>query len=248
MESIKIRTIIYGDIHGCLEELKLLRKKLNILKDDKEYCVGDLVDRGLYSKEILTYCYKHGIASVIGNHEYKYLRYKKHHDLYQKTGKKIPMELSEDKLKIFHSFTKENWDYLESMPYFIRIDNLVLIHAGITNKMILDETTKKRDLEKLLFIRELKDDNPLSLGHKEHNSYLWSDKYNGNNGIIVSGHNVFEEVKVDKYSFCIDTGCVFGGKLTATVFYNTINPKDNYEIVSQKAKKRYAKLCQNQIN
>jgi len=237
-----MKIIIYSDIHGCLDELKLLRQKLNISQYDKEYCVGDLVDRGLHSKETVTYCSQNNIKSVMGNHESKYLRYKKHYDLHQKTGKRIPMELPKEKLEIFNSFSKNDWDYLESMPYFIKIGNLTILHAGITNKIVLDENTKKKDLEKLLFIRDLKDDKPLSIGHSENDGYFWSDKYNGQNGIIVAGHNVFDKEKTDKFSFCIDTGCVFGGRLTALVVYDTENPKENYEIVEQEALKEYVKL------
>jgi Icc-related predicted phosphoesterase len=49
------RLIIYGDLHGCLNEFQNLRKKLDIIASDTEVCVGDLITKGPYSVEILHY-------------------------------------------------------------------------------------------------------------------------------------------------------------------------------------------------
>jgi len=68
---------------------------------------------------------------------------------------------------------------------------------------------------------------------------LWSEYYNGNQGIIVYGHNVFNEVRFDKYSIGIDTSCVYGGKLTALIISDTSNPLENHKITSTQAKEEY---------
>ena len=234
------RTIIYGDLHGCLEEFKELRTKINPTSNDKEISIGDILDRGPYSSELLKYVRENNILSVLGNHEYKYIRYKKHHDNFLLTGKKNPMELPEEKIDIFNNLSLEDFKYLQSLPFFIKIDNLTLVHAGLTNKIDLDTATKK-ELEKILWIRTLDENQKtLSLGSRKHTAKFWSEYYDGNQGIVVYGHQPFGEVKIDRYSFGIDTGCVYGGKLTALVVNDTASSPLDYNIVQVLAKMQYA--------
>lgn len=235
-----MRTIIYGDIHGCLDELKLLRSELNISVDDREILVGDVLDRGPFSNEVLSYAREQKLELVMGNHEYKYVRYKKHQLESVKTGRKNPMFLNEDKLAIFQNLSDEDMVYLEAAPFFIKIDNLTVLHAGITNKIDLETATKK-ELEQVLRIRTLDENqNMLSLGRTAWNARFWSEWYDGNQGIIVYGHEAVSKVRIDKYSFGIDTGCVYGDKLTALIIHDTKDPMFNYDIVQVGAIKEYA--------
>jgi len=234
------RVIIYGDPHGCLEEFKKIRTKINPSKTDKEIIIGDILDRGPYSNELLQYVREQNISSVLGNHEYKYIRYKKHYDTFIETGKKIPMKLDDDKLEIFNKISTDDWTYLLSLPFYMKIDNLTLVHAGITNKIEL-ETAKKKDLEKVLWIRTLDENQKtLSLNSDNLNAKFWSEYYDGNQGIIVYGHQPFNDVKIDKYSIGIDAGCVFGNKLSALIISNTLNPLKSYNIIEVMAKKQYS--------
>ncbi len=85
------RLIIYGDIHGCYEELVSLRKKIGITKDDTEVCVGDIVNKGKDSIKVLDLLIEKNIQSVLGNNEEKLLRYLEH----EKSNKKNPIEIDE---------------------------------------------------------------------------------------------------------------------------------------------------------
>lgn len=229
------RIIIYGDLHGCLDEFISLREKIKPLKSDKEIVIGDILDKGNYSNELLNYIQKHKILSIMGNHEYKYVRYKKH----QEKDNKNPIILDDNQLKIYKNLSEENFIYLNSLPFFIKIDNLTLVHAGITNKIQL-ETASLKDLKKLLWITRLDtNQNPVSLSDENKSSKLWTEYYNGNQGFIIYGHHPFDKVKYDKYSMGIDTGCVHGNKLTACIITNTISPKDNCKIVQESSKKDY---------
>ena len=235
-----MRTIIYGDIHGCLEEFKILREELKITNEDTEILVGDLLDRGPFSNEVLTFVREEKIGLVLGNHEYKYIRYKKHDELSKQTGKKNPMLFNEQKLSIYENISDEDMAYLEAAPFFIKIDNTVILHAGITNKIDLENANKK-ELESLLRIRTLDENQKtLVLGQTTWNARFWSEWYDGNQGVIVYGHEVFDKVKIDNYSFGIDTGCVYGGKLTALEIYDTKEPMLNYNIVQVSALQKYA--------
>ena len=235
-----MRTIIYGDIHGCLEEFVNLRKELNIQENDREISVGDLLDRGPFSNEVLKYVRENKIEIVLGNHEYKYLRYKKYDEKFQETGKKNPMSFDDEKLKIYENLSFEDFDYIKQAPFFIKIDNLTVLHAGITNKIELDNASKK-ELESITRIRELDaNQKTLALGQSAFGSRFWSEWYDGKEGIIVYGHEVFNKVKIDKYSFGIDTGCVYGKKLSALIIYDTKEPMLSYDIVQVSALKEYA--------
>lgn len=234
-----MRTIIYGDVHGCLEEFKTLRAELKITKDDIEILVGDLLDRGPRSNEVLAYARENELRLILGNHEYKYLRYKKHEDKSKETGKKNPMFFNEEKRKIYENLSKEDFEYLNAAPFFIKIDNVTVVHAGITNKIDLENATKK-ELESLTRIRLLDENqHTLVLGQKPFGSRFWSEWYDGAQGVIVYGHEVFDNVKIDKYSFGIDTGCVYGNKLTALVIFDAKEPMYNYDVVQVRAREEY---------
>ncbi len=223
--------IIYGDLHGCLKKFKELKSKVNPSEKDTEIIIGDLLDKGSASNELLSYIVENKIVSILGNHEYKYIRYKRHNDLFFKTGKKNPMHLDEKELKIFNKISDEEFKYLESLEFFMKIDNLTILHAGITNKIDLDTATKK-ELEKTLWIRTLDEhQKTLSLDSENENAKFWTEYYDGNQGIIIYGHQNFENVKVDQYSIGIDTGCVYGNKLSACIISDTKNPMQHYKIV-----------------
>jgi len=226
-----MRTIIYGDLHGCLDEFVALRTELNITPDDTEILVGDILDRGSDSNKLLTFVRENKINLVLGNHEHKYIRYKKHDEIFKQTGKKNPINFNDEKLQIYNNISKEDMHYLENVPFFIKIDNTTVLHGGITNRIVLEDANKK-DLESLTRIRKLDENqNILALGQDTWNSRFWSEWYDGNQGVIVYGHEVFDKVKIDRYSFGIDTGCVYGNKLTALIIHDTKDPMYNYDIV-----------------
>ena len=235
-----MRTIIYGDIHGCLEEFKSLREKLNIISTDREIVVGDLLSKGPLSSDTLIYARKNEIELVIGNHEYKYLRYHRNEALFKETGIKDSISFNEDKLSTYKSFSQKDMKYIEDAPFFIKIDKLSVVHAGITNDINLTNLRKK-DLELVTTIREVDVKGYMLVsGQSSDDTRFWSEVYDGNQGVIVYGHNVVDKVKIDKYSFGIDTGCVYGKKLTALVVFDTSDPMNNYDIVQVDALREYA--------
>ncbi len=230
--------IIYGDLHGCLKEFQALRAKIDPSEHDTEIIVGDILDRGPDSNELLSYVVENQIVSILGNHEYKYIRYKRHNDLFLKTGKKNPMHLDVQDLKIFNNISDKEFKYLKSLVFSIKIDKLTVLHAGITNDINLDTATVK-ELKKTLWIRTLDENQkPLSLDSDHTEAKFWTEYYDGNQGIIIYGHQHFKEVKVDQYSIGIDTGCVYGNKLSACIISDTKNPMQHYSIVAIKFNKK----------
>ena len=225
------RLIIYGDIHGCYQEFIDLRKKINPLEVDIETCVGDVITRGKDSIKILRYIQKNNIRSTIGNHENKIIRYLKH----EKSGIKNPIKLDQDERKIISELSVSDVNFMNSMPLFIKFGRITVLHAGVQNHFNLDSLSKE-EKSKVLRLRYIsKNYNFIPFGEEDGDSVFWSEVYNGRQGLIVYGHQVFEKVKIDKHSLGIDTGCVYGNKLSAVVFSDTDNVED-YSIYSVNCK------------
>jgi len=219
--------VIYGDIHGCLEEWEELRSL--IPKNSFEICVGDILDKGPYSVEALRYARKNRIFSIMGNHEYKHLR--------KWWGRKVVFD--SDQQKIYPKLKRDDFEYIESMPFFFKANHLTVLHAGINNSIYLNNP-KHNLLTLLLFMRDVDENGKfLSLNHNNPNAKFWADVYNGHEGFVVYGHSSFLSANIQKNSIGIDTGCVYGNKLTALIIPNTMKPWE-FEIIEVKAKQKYA--------
>ena len=206
--------IVYGDIHGCYESLKSLRKEINPKKNDIEVCVGDVITKGKNSLKVLDYLIKKNIKSVLGNHEAKLLRYLK----YARTNRRNPVTLDEDEQEIVSKMTKEHIEYLQNMPYFIKSKKITILHGGVLNHFDL-ESLSKREMQLVLRLRYL-DKNCHYISYKQENakSVFWADLYDGNQGFIVYGHRWTQDIQTSPYAIGIDTGCVYGNRLSAAVF------------------------------
>lgn len=206
--------IIYGDIHGCYSEFISLRNQINPQSNDIEICVGDIITKGKDSIKTLDFVIENNIKSVLGNHEDKIIRYLNH----QKSSKKNPIKLDEDEYNIINGLTYKHISYLKQLPLYLKFGNITVLHGGLQNDMQLDSLSK-RDKEKILRMRYLDQSyNYLTYGKEDNNSIFWADLYNGNQGFIIYGHQWFKEIKKSKYAIGVDTGCVYGNKLTAVVF------------------------------
>lgn len=233
------RVIVYGDIHGCLDELKALRQTLEIKADDLEISVGDILNKGPYLGHIMIrYMQEHHIEVVMGNNEAKALKqYRK----YRREGEPYLKSLRPFESATVLSLREDDAEFLASLPYFKRVSNLTVIHGGILPEMRLDDLDDAEKKE-LTLIRYLdKDLKPIPWSDEEHRYKFWGEIYDGREGFIVSGHHPFPEPKVDRYAMDIDTGCVYGGKLTAAVFEvkKGVVETAGVKLVSQEAAEDY---------
>jgi len=227
------RLIVYGDLHGCLDELKALRSKIGVGRGDVEYCVGDLINKGPKSLELLEYVRKMGIRSVRGNHEEKFVRYHFGDD------SKWPVRLDEKELRLYRSMDKGTLAYLRSLPYVIQKGPITILHAGILPGCRLEELERWKD--QMIRVRYVDDAGrfvPFRRADPARH-FLWSELYDGRYGHIVYGHHPFLSPRVDRFSFGIDTGAVYGNALTAVVFER--GRVERYRFVSLRTRKYVAK-------
>ncbi|MDE7281265.1 MAG: polynucleotide kinase-phosphatase, partial [Ruminiclostridium sp.] len=211
---------IIGDIHGCCDELEMLLDKLGYIRTGNAYShpegrkavfLGDLCDRGNRNADVLRLVMdmvKEGNAlAVPGNHDAKLLKYL--------TGKSIAMTHGiyktiteiEERGDAFKAETAEFIDGLVS-HYVLDDGKLAVSHAGLKQEYVGRASARVREFCLYGEITGEFDSYGLPV------RLDWTSDYRGR-AIIVYGHIAGKEVKVQNNTFCIDTGCVFGGKLTA---------------------------------
>ena len=232
---------VIGDIHGCAEELEELLQKLGYVKDDSgsgayrnpdgriAVFLGDLTDRGPGNADTLRLVMgmvKSGAALCVpGNHENKLGRYLKGKNVRISNGlEETVRELDRED----ESFRKEVREFIDSLVSHYRLDGgkLVVTHAGIRQEYIGRASMRIREFCLYGDVNGEKDDLGLPV------RLDWAREYHGE-PLIVYGHVPSAEVYALNNTYCIDTGCVFGGKLTCFRY-----PERDF--VSVPAKKQYA--------
>lgn len=237
---------IIGDVHGCFDELKELLLKLGYEinqveannsnfgfeviapESRKAIFVGDLVDRGPDSPSVLRLVMSmvnSGAANCVpGNHDLKLQKYLNGKQVQLKHGLEVTVQQLESETSEFKKLVEQ---FLYSLISHYVFDNgkLVVAHAGLKEEMqgrgsgavrsfcMYGETTGEID-EFGLPVR--------------HN---WAKEYRGK-AKVVYGHTPVPEAEWLNKTIDIDTGCVFGGKLTALRY-----PEE--ELVFVKAKQVY---------
>ncbi|MCB0317996.1 MAG: metallophosphoesterase [Bdellovibrionales bacterium] len=207
------RTIIVGDVHGCLTELEELLAKLVFDKSkDRLIFVGDLVNKGPDSIGVLKLTQSLNAEVVMGNHDLGLL------EGTSKLAEQVAIQMGED---------LDYWkSYISSFKPYIEDDNFIVVHAGFAPNQSLAET----DLRILTRIRtwdgkgeELQDSlNP-----------AWFEFYKGSK-LVVFGHWARLGLMQKDNVVCLDSSCVYGGELSALVL-------PEKKIVQVKARKNYTK-------
>lgn len=198
------RTIIIGDLHGCHDEALELLDRLAVTENDRVIFAGDLVDRGPKPRECVELAMK--FESILGNHEEKHLQQRKRED----------DALSPDHLATRRALKDEHYEYFKKLPTFIRIpeSNAVVVHAGVMPNVEIE----KQDPYHLLHAQCVKPPEKKSFWPSKAPSThtFWTNHWKGPERVIF-GHTVTDKPLVTDFAVGIDTGCAFGGPLTAVV-------------------------------
>lgn len=210
------RTLIVGDLHGCLPELEdLLRKVRYQPGKDRVVLLGDLVDKGPYGAETVSFARKNHFLSLRGNHEDRYRRYRMHEDRAKMNpGYFNPMRpLAGADLDLYNKLSPGDWAYLKSLPLVLEWDDTVLVHAGLSPNTPLAKQASKH---------------LLNIGGEGDNEH-WSASYSGPHHVIY-GHSHTHNGKPRIVSnagsgttFGLDTGCVYGQRLTCMIISGDVS-------------------------
>lgn len=252
------REIIIGDVHGCLKELTTLIDRLQVKNDDHLIFVGDLVDKGPDSAPVVWYVHglqEQGVPVTIveGNHEETHTRFRRQEKQRRGGAENLIARASEIR-KINRRFEREHIKFLENAVLWHRIPhrNILVVHAGIPLGMrelpdpqtwrSLPRGKKRTEAASLLRLRyEDYQGNYIKLGCERESDFFWAERYDGRFGHVFFGHEPFVEERQPQefpHATGIDTGCVYGGYLTAAVFWPGV---EEPKYVSVKAQRAYYK-------
>ncbi|WP_149827903.1 polynucleotide kinase-phosphatase [Streptomyces tailanensis] len=207
---------IIGDIHGCASELESLLGKLGYVdgahpEGRTAVFVGDLVDRGPDSpgvlRRVMSMVGSGNALCVPGNHENKYGRYLKGRNVQHTHGLAETIEQMEGESDEFKRQVREFIDGLVS-HYVLDGGRLVVCHAGLPEKY--HGRTSGRVRSHALYGDTTGETDEFGLPVR----YPWAEDYRGR-AAVVYGHTPVPQATWLNNTICLDTGAVFGGKLTA---------------------------------
>jgi protein phosphatase len=211
---------IIGDVHGCHSELVTLLTTLGyeVTREGAHHpegrtavFVGDLVDRGPDTPGVLRLVM--GMVSagtavcVSGNHENKLVR------ALDGRNVKVSHGLAESLAQLAQEpeeFRKSAREFMYGLVSHYRLDGgkLVVAHAGLKEEYQGRSSGRVRSF--CLYGETTGETDEYGLPVR----YPWADDYRGR-ATVVYGHTPVPEATWVNNTICIDTGCVFGGKLTA---------------------------------
>jgi serine/threonine protein phosphatase 1 len=195
-----------GDIHGCISQLDKLMAQIDIdAGEDTLVFVGDYIDRGPDPKGVIDAILdmRKNIRNVVclaGNHEDMFLNYcldRRDEDLYMSNGGMrtlasygLSPEGTEELI-----LPESHREFFTNLRTYHETDDYIFVHAGLRPGVPLD----RQDREDLLWIRFEFINSPYDFGKT-----------------IIYGHTPISLRKplIDNNKICIDTGAVYGGKLT----------------------------------
>jgi serine/threonine protein phosphatase 1 len=199
---MKERRFVVPDIHGCARTfLSLLADVIHLRKEDSIYLLGDTIDRGPRSKEVLDIILSllaggHNVHPLLGNHEDMFLKSCRDRNifhLWMLNGGHSTLESFgvEDGCEIPLSYR----DFIAGWPTFIQLPDFILVHAGL-NFRIPDPFA---DTEAMLWSRDTEIDKRQTGGRR-----------------LIGGHTPFtrEEIQqsLTRDRIMLDNGCVYKGE------------------------------------
>ncbi|MFF2620730.1 polynucleotide kinase-phosphatase [Oerskovia jenensis] len=215
-----------GDVHGCRAELETLLAELGyvVVRDDagrpvdavhpegrRALFLGDLVDRGPDSPGVLRLAMGmvragHALA-VPGNHEHKLVRALSGRNVTVSHGLETTLaQLAEEP----EEFRKDVETFCRELVSHLVLDGgrLVVAHAGLKESYHGRASGRVRSFA--LYGDTTGETDEFGLPVR----YPWANEYRGR-AMVLYGHTPTPEAEWVNNTMCLDTGCVFGGKLSA---------------------------------
>ena len=211
MLVLAVRTIIIGDVHGCRAELEALLDRVAFASGDRLVFVGDLVARGPDSLGVLDVARRTGAIVVRGNHEQKLLDWRGARTAWMRGEAAAKPPIGRMHRDIARSLRPVDWTLLETSPFSVEFaeHGLRVVHAGIIPGVAFEAQSPQT----LMRIRTVPTG---SRGKRTKENVLWGARYVGPPQMLF-GHNAAPGLQLHPWATGLDTGCVYGGRLTAMV-------------------------------
>ncbi len=200
---------IIGDVHGCYKTLLALIEQFPNKQNSKIVFVGDLIDKGSNSCEVIEFIINNKYDCVMGNHEELFLEYAPNKDefgndfsmehspyYFERCGGKATIESY--KLKEVYS---KHYDYIQNLPIYLEYQDyrtaddryLVVTHSAVGKTWCLRNSTEQHQVDDFT------------------NMALWNrwKQYDNYDIFNVYGHTPRSEVKITDFDCNVDLGCCY---------------------------------------
>ncbi len=225
-----MRTIIIGDVHGCFEELEELLGKVHASESDRVVLAGDVTRKGPAADRCIELCLRSNVRAILGNRDAALLK---------RAGWPLPWwAAGAANRRVLRR--PELIAEIARWPLFIDFPEIgvVTIHGGVLpNSERFSPGIVSRDAAlELRYIRRGDDGRwtMIPRGKQRPGDPFWSEIWKGDR-TVVYGHTPRRDPKVDAKAIGIDTGCIYGGSLTAAVF----DVRGQWQLESVPARRRY---------
>lgn len=210
---------VIGDIHGCYYTLvELYKKIIQLYPDIPIYTVGDLVDRGNFSYEVIEFVKEKNIILIPGNHDYMFYHFfKEPSSIFARSWF---FNGNETTLQSYENHEKEMFEHIEfikSAPLYFNLDDCFISHAGISihyEKYLPPNFRDNLDILAPFIQNDISSDRGI----------MWTRDPLLNLGKLqVVGHTKQPEITFveDSNAVYIDTGACVGNKLSAVIIHKS---------------------------
>jgi len=194
-----------GDIHGCASKLKAIIDKVSIDRErDTLVFIGDYIDRGPDSKKVVDIILNikknlDNVICLIGNHEQMLIDYHLHgagEEIFFQNGGDVTAHsygLKKTDRRVKMNIPEEHIHFYQSLLPYYETEHFIFVHAGLRPGIPLTG----QHMEDIIWIRN----------DFIRSTYDFSKK-------VVFGHTPLAKPLIEKNKIGIDTGAVYGGKLT----------------------------------
>ena len=200
------RTIIVGDVHGCVDEMQALLRQCGVVRGDRVALAGDLVAKGPDSRGVVQLVREIGALAVLGNHDDFCI------DVWRRRHQ---AEARRPRRWLLDTLDESDWAFLESLPLFLRLGaegeggpEVAVVHAGAVPGVPLEE----QERDNLLSLRSLVGGSAPS--RRLLMRWPWAAAWRGPEHIVF-GHDAVRGLQQYPLATGVDTGCVYGRELTA---------------------------------
>jgi len=204
-------TIVVGDVHGCVEELRRLLVACGHRRGDRLVLAGDLVTKGPDSQGVVQLAREEGAESVLGNHDDHVLRARA---VARGEMAPPPNGVRAEHQRVADQLGPDDWRYLQGLPLFLRLGaerpgqaDTVVLHAGAVPGVAIE----KQRREHLITLRSIDKHGEPSKRVEER---PWAKVWPGPERIVF-GHDAVRGLQEYPFALGLDTGCVYGNRLTA---------------------------------
>ncbi|MEH2382401.1 MAG: metallophosphoesterase family protein [Nostoc sp.] len=152
MSEISPRRIVIGDVHGHYEGLMTLLEAIAPTSEDQVYFLGDLIDRGPHSAQVVNFVKRNNYPCLLGNHEQMLLNILTNERTSSPTMQAWLYGGGQATVASYHQATipDDHLDWFKSLPTYLDLGDIWLAHAGVDPSKSVTEQTA----DELCWIRE----------------------------------------------------------------------------------------------